>query len=242
MFSGSKGGLSGVALRSLAVSAVLFLGVGSAFEEAEAQCVRATVIKGKVKLGVIPVSSWSGQCPSGTVSMAAGPKGPQGPQGAQGPQGPQGPAGANGASAFGTIPSGVTVRGVIGNVTAASPGWIEMHQSLPAPAPAPIDPNFVIVKANPVLFSRCPALACLDDFQKANQYLCTGTSSKPTAAPGAVCIYPTFVTEEIFDSGLVTGVTTTDSGQPTNLGFFISMIGKRETYQRFRGVWAYTAP
>ena len=80
----------------------LFLNVAVA----HADCIKATLKKGKVLLKVVPASA-SGKCGSGSISTVAGATGAAGPVGATGPVGPTGSSGTIAVTTFanGSSPS-----------------------------------------------------------------------------------------------------------------------------------------
>ena len=169
-----------------------------------------------------------------------GVKGDQGLQGLEGEKGdkgdvgPQGPAGERGPSAFDTLPSGTTVRGVMcsagfdiaGDATAVS---------FPAPIPQPITFNDVIIAPTPAFNSACTTRAhCLTSSEVAKDAsLCTGTPEVPTAPPGKVCIYP--LSWRTVSGALINAEPVGDS---SIYGFLITST----LYYMVRATWAYTAP
>lgn len=183
------------------------------------------------------------QGPAGVAGASGAPgvqgqQGPQGPQGAQGPQGPQGP------SAFDKIPSGKTVYGVIGNLNySQGPELLASYASLPGIAPQPLSAASVVVKANPILISACGnSTQCLSANEQANQSLCQGTSTFPTASPGALCIYPTIMYGTIKASSLEGDAISSDDGSGSRYGFRVAFVNTTEGPAFFEGVFAYTAP
>jgi len=188
-----------------------------------------------------------------TILAVQGPQGPageQGPPGVGGADGAAGPKGEPGAPATGPVPSGVTVRGIIGNRfegtgTGLPPATERAYSSLPQPAPAPF--TDLVVKANSVLSAACseigllsPDCVGLGDFPDvpARQALCSGSFENPTAAPGVVCFYPAHARN-------IYGPTLSSLG---SAGFVlnwyvpptVSWLNTKESY--LDGAWAYTAP
>lgn len=187
---------------------------------------------------------------SGGIAGAQGPVGPQGIQGpagnqgaagAQGLQGLQGPKGDRGQSAFDTLPSGTTIRGVISRLAPVV--------SFPAPLPQGISNNDVKIAVTSTFDAAhgCAALTdCLTNTELAKDVACTGTVSLPTAPPGKVCIYPLTVVHVTGDGTIGSGAFPVSSGSPTSIyGFRLN--GGASFFTGGAGVtvdatWAYTAP
>jgi hypothetical protein len=238
------------ATKRLSLVAACIIASAIAANDAEAQCLRVTTLRGKARLSTSPVG-FNGKCPAGTVSIGAstgavgapGAQGPQGPQGQQGSQGPQGLAGARGASAFDVIPSGTTVYGVIGirDYRNANESF-DMYASLPARASKPITGADIIIKANTALLSECSAMRCLPARQQAGQNRCQGTAEKPTAAPGTVCFYPTYIYGGLEDQSFDGSDIWTGESSGSTAGFSLSYWTDIAAAHWVEGVWAYTAP
>jgi hypothetical protein len=208
---------------TLSLAVILLVVIGGSVRDAGAQCIKAALKSGKVKLSVVAARA-NGSCPSGAVSTATG------------------PAGARGASAFDPIPSGTTVRGIIGEVKDLTQNTnFVVFSSLLGIAPSPLADATVIVKANPVLLAVCPGQTCLSPNEQANQSLCTGTSTNPTAPAGAVCIYPVDVTNTIQPGSLEGLAIGTDDGSKSKSAFAVRFTTGIIT-NSFVGIWAYTAP
>lgn len=239
--------------------AIVALGILSACPSAFAQSkLQVCVIKGKLVAqkkcpAMAQASMLSGpQGPAGVpgapgapgVQGQQGPQGAQGVQGPQGPQGPQGTQGAQGASAFDKIPSGKTVYGVVGNLTYTQGSQFFLsYASLPGIAPQALSAATVVVKANPILIEACGnSTQCLSANEQANQSLCQGTSTFPTAQPGALCIYPTNMYGSIKAGSLEGDAIPTDNGSGSRYGFRVTFINTQQDDAFFEGVFAYTAP
>lgn len=223
---------------------------------AEVLCIRASgkVVKSKVALGnALLVTS---SCPRGYKEVfnteilqgpdgatgAQGPKGDTGLTGAQGDQGPKGDKGATGEqgaqgergpSAFDTIPSGTTVRGVAAVGDAAL--YPRVAISFPAPIPQAITLNDVIIARTSAFTASCSNIStCLDQIEIDKDHTqCTGNADLPTAPAGKVCIYPI-----TWDNR---GATWSEpvGGTSSIYGFQF----RAATYaSHFDATWAYTAP
>lgn len=216
------------------ILAVGFLGCAVAVtsQEARAQCIKASLNKGKVKLSAVALRA-NGTCPPGTVAGTTGPTGPAGAPGAPG---------ARGASAFDPIPSGTTVRGIIGDVKdLTNTTNFVVFSSLLGQAPAALADASIIVKANPILLAVCPGQTCLTPNEQSNQSQCTGTSTNPTAPAGAICIYPLSVSNTIVPGTLEGLAVGTDDGSKSRFAFAVR-FQTGFIQNEFVGIWAYTAP
>jgi hypothetical protein len=133
----------------------------------------------------------------------------------------------------GTIPSGVTVRGVFAcddrNQQFDNPGPVTLEAhchaavTLPLPAPEPLtdaDVNFA------------PGANGEDDPS------CTGTPSAPTAPPGKVCLYQSAGINDMLIAGAVFGVGPSPYGFDARADSFDTTNAAASTL----GTWAYTAP
>jgi len=187
----------------------------------------------------IPIAQVSGQGEPGEGHPEQ-PGGAPGADGNQGPEGPQGPRGEQGANFYDPLPSGVTVRGVVGGgvyhwkLFLDMPREIEYTASFPAPAPEP--PEAVLVRTEPYI-EQCLSAPCATDFDMMNQDKCPGTHDEPEALPGFLCVYP-----ERVNYVAVTRI------QPGRYGFSVtpftemSTLMAEEGFTRFIAAWAYTAP
>lgn len=165
-----------------------------------------------------------------------------------GPQGAAGASGARGPSAFDQLPSGTTVRGVIG-------GWGNQSnlafftQSLPASSSTAIKSSDMIIAHTPRLIGFCEdsygaggITTCLsaDELAK-NETLCTGTFDNPTAPAGKVCIYPdVFFAGFDMEAQLVAASANPAEGSP--FGFGLQWYTEPSSTSKLKASWAYTAP
>ena len=182
-------------------------------------------------------------CPKGFVSVIntdsfKGADGPKGDKGDTGAAGPAGATGARGQSAFDTLPSGTTVRGVIGMGDSTPAAFLWTTASLPAPAPQPITGSDILIAQTSAVTSACSTLSdCFTSVQLAkNNALCTGDAINPTAPAGKVCIYPRVWIQMQGAEGAVVG----DSGETSIYGFGLQWDSSSGS--TFGAVWAYTAP
>jgi hypothetical protein len=164
--------------------------------------------------------------PRGPAGQAgfAGPAGSAGPAGATGPAGPAGPKGDAGASAFNPVPSGQTIRGVIGlHVHAGTPDsdW-GVLMTMPMPATAVLGDDDVHIGH----------LAPLSGESPAEQSACTGTVAL-TAPAGQVCIY-------VQDSANATGLV--GEGVNSDQGFKLKFTSPGTGESFVDAIWVYTAP
>ena len=175
---------------------------------------------------------------------AIGPQGIRGEAGAVGPQGPRGetgamgPQGARGVSAFDWLPSGVTIRGVVGGGSYAtgSGQYFHFDQSLPGALTAALNNQRIVIKNNTTVDAECGGATCLSSEELGNSDICTGSFQAPTAPAGWVCVYP------VSDINLrdLIGLTVPDNNSA--YGFEIRGRSLAAGTTLFRGVWAYTAP
>jgi len=211
---------------------------------AQAQCIKVVMNRGKARLAASPVG-FNGQCPFGSVPVGAA-TGSVGAPGAQGPQGSQGPAGAQGprgASAFDLIPSGTTVYGVVGMRDFRQTGdAFVLYSSLPARSSKLLKGSDIIIKANTELLTECSGMKCLAARQQAGQSRCQGSASRPSAASGTVCVYPTYVRGGIGDGSLDGADIWADDDTGSAAGFTFQYWTNETASHWFEGVWAYTAP
>lgn len=207
---------------------------------ASAQCVKAalTKSKSKVKLALVAPAA-GGLCPKGSIPFGTSIQGVQGPQGPQGAAGPQGPAGP---SAYEPIPSGKTVRGVIGfDREMKVDEYNYLYGSFQSTAPVAVPSEKVVIKATPALLFACGNNTnCLVAADRASsaQSQCPGTAEIPLAAPGYVCIYPTVLTNPGTDG--LEGVAL--EGGNVRVGFAMYFWAPVKGRQYFEATWAYTAP
>jgi hypothetical protein len=162
-----------------------------------------------------------------------GPRGAAGPTGFAGPAGPAGPAGAKGdkgdkgdagASALNPVPSGQTIRGVIGldvHAPAGAPDW-GVLMTMPMPATAVLGDDDVHIAH----------LAPLSGESLGEQSACTGTVTL-TSPPGQVCIY-------VQDSANAAGLL--GEGVNSNQGFKLKFTSPSPGDSFVDAVWVYTAP
>ena len=158
-----------------------------------------------------------------------GEKGDTGLAGQNGLTGSPGTDGQDGSDFFSTIPSSKSVRGAF-SVVSPSVAVI----SLPAPAPAPIQPSDVLVAWTPAILNDqvCrdyPNLCFTAQQLLKDRTVCQGSVALPTAPPGKVCIYPTG------RGNPIEGLSFSTDASANIYGFKISGQGLEAT-------WAYTAP
>ncbi|MDP2709724.1 MAG: hypothetical protein Q8O56_00775 [Solirubrobacteraceae bacterium] len=119
----------------------------------------------------------------------------------------------------GTIPSGTTIRGIVGGRFQNGPNvnaGMGATASFPIPAPVPL------------------ANANVEVAPSAN---CTGSTTNVIAAPGFVCVYPSIIVQATAITANV-GVAGT-----TTLGFQMEWNATVANSQSsVRALWAYTAP
>ncbi len=158
------------------------------------------------------------------VAGGQGVPGPKGDTGDAGPAGAAGATGPRGLSAWDTIPSGVTVTGVV-EWNEIGPAASEFSFSIDLPAVAPADLSFAAVN-----FAADASAVTIDD-----NAACTGSSAVPTAPPGNVCIYTEIVTG-------VAEIQGTEHFVLLDHGFVIlgTHDGTEDAYVNVS--WAYTAP
>lgn len=218
--------------------------------QAKAKCSKAETIFNSSNLSTLGIKGEVGsQGPVGPQGLQGiqgvkGDKGDQGVAGSQGPQGLQGlqgPKGDRGQSAFDTLPSGTTIRGVISRLAPVV--------SFPAPLPQGISNSDVKIAVTATFDAAhgCAALTdCLTSSELAKDVNCTGTVALPTAPPGKVCIYPLTIAHANGDGQIASGAFPVSSGSPTSIyGFRLS--GGAPFFSGGAGVtveatWAYTAP
>ena len=222
---------------AVAVTAVAVLLSSTVSAVAATQVTSSMIVNGTIKLKDISPAARK------ALQGQTGPQGPAGPQGPRGLQGVQGAAGTPGTSLFnaGTLPSGVTVRGVWGGRYMSSVAGTQQNSylltySLPLPAPAPLSDGAVQFGAS--------TAGPVGDADPA----CTGTVASPTAPAGKVCIY---VEESTRLNTTLTGFKLLAAGAASGadaLGFTVRMVniddpGTTASKQmRAEGTWAYTAP
>jgi hypothetical protein len=125
------------------------------------------------------------------------------------------------------IPSGVTIRGALGDLDTDTGGSPTLDQEVSFPLPAPADLTNAAVS-----FAPGPAGSPSDE-----DPACTGSSGMPTAPRGKVCIYPVgFSGTPNTGAGFALG-----SGGLSRLGFQYSLTGSAGRAE-LEGSWAYRAP
>lgn len=145
------------------------------------------------------------------------------PAGERGPAGPQGVPGEPGTSVFdGSIPSGETVYGTLGERMPLSAAGKSYRVAVSFPVPAP-----QTVESQQVNFA--PGDGGEDDAT------CTGSATAPTAPAGKVCIY----TDGSSGTGEVSG---NGVGNPFGFTYTVSSNGGNADFVGITGTWAYTAP
>ncbi len=217
--------------------------------QAEILCVRnKTKATRAIKLSSSFRTVGSGEsCPKGfsqliDTSVFKGEKGDKGDTGAAGSNGANG---ANGQSAFDTLSSGTTIKGVLTTSSGQNAGF----GTFSALVPENITASNVIIARNSVLDTQCtaagsPNFACLSTTELAkNAADCTGTVDNPTAPSGKICIYPR--------TAAIPGNTTRLEGRAEQFAgqnyffrpyFQIQVMSGTSTNAQITGTWAYTAP
>ena len=180
-------------------------------------------------------------------SGAQGPAGPAGATGAQGLPGIQGPPGATGPvgpigpqgpSAFGPIPSGATIFGVVAgdfHSDAGNETWGASASIYGTPG-RPFRNDTVVVANTTAIDNECGGQSCLHPDEQPRAGLCGGSADNPLAPSGYVCIYPALASNA---RGLVAVSVPSGSGLH---GFFLRWTSPDAGDTTVRGVWAYTAP
>ena len=164
-----------------------------------------------------------------------GDTGPKGPQGDRGLQGPQGSKGDTGTGVGDSLPSGLTVRGVIGVgpvfVATSNQQGYDAFASFPAPMSQPISYKKIVIAS---LDSQNCTGKCTN-FMKDREGVCKGSTSNPTAPAGYVCIYP------LQAANIFTQIIA-NRGIDAQFGFSIE-VGSTDANQQsyFYAVWAATA-
>lgn len=179
------------------------------------------------------------KCKSGETKLNASNLGALGLQGPKGDTGPSGEQGPQGPVSSGTISSGQTITGILGETM--FPGSVGASASIVVDygvkvAEAPTSEH-IVVKANAALTSACGSDACLNssDRDASAQAACTGTADAPTAPAGYVCIYPLSLLDV---ANNLQGHNTLN----TKFGFQVFWIVGSGLKTSFIGTWAYTAP
>ena len=146
---------------------------------------------------------------------------------AGGPPGPAGPAGPRGYSAWDTIPSGLTVSGLLtfDAATTGDTGSDYLQVDLPGLAPV------ALTDAN-VNFGPDAFAATIDDDAS-----CTGTYTAPTAPAGKVCLYVSNVSGMFAASGYAPAALRDHGFQ---VGYVPKSPGVQDLY--LYATWAYRAP
>lgn len=211
------------------ILAVLFVGLDGPGELYAASTAGAFKICKKTSTGALAVRQ---KCKSGesaitNISALAGTNGTNG---------------TNGSSFYDTIPSGVTITGVIGGDfnNYNTSGDYRVYHSFPAPIGRVLTSADVIVANTSVVDNDCTgATTCLSATEATAASTCTGTAGLPTAPAGKVCIYPITASNASDIDGFVFSLT----GQTTTHGFFLDFAvdgGAGDVY--VTATWAYTQP
>jgi hypothetical protein len=148
-------------------------------------------------------------------SRLRGPQGVAGPQGAAGPAGPQGPAGP----ITGTLPSGVTLRGVYGiSARSTTPGSVQAPITYGLALPG--DPATHYVPAAGPAPPQCP-----------------GDYNDPRALPGHLCVY-----EYVADGTTSVLIDFPAGTGSARFGAIVQGNTAGEVNATVKGTWAVTAP
>jgi hypothetical protein len=157
---------------------------------------------------------------------ATGPAGPAGPAGAAGATGPAGATGATGPAGpiTGTLPSGVTLRGVYNFGDVAASGNDLLTDSIPFGLALTSDPTPHFVATGTAAPAECP-----------------GTAGAPAAAAGHLCIFEA-AKGNVEGSPNVLNPATNTAGAASRFGFGMSLFADAAGFYFSRGSWAVTAP
>ena len=162
---------------------------------------------------------------------AVGPTGPSGAAGATGPTGP---------SAFDAIPSGTTIRGVVGlDVEApATSGDFRVAMTFPAKLTQKLQDADFLFASTSVVDNDCTGAArCTAAPFSA---LCTGTASNPTAPAGKVCLY---VESASNATNIAAWELGDDPAATVTSGLLLAFGVDGSVGDAYvQAVWAYTAP
>lgn len=176
------------------------------------------------------------QGPQGDTGPA-GPAGQRGPTGPTGQRGPTGPTGPTGASALTAVPSGETIRGVVGGDFQAydnAASDFSVDATFPIPAPVGVSDDDVFVDVSRWKTAGGQTRPTTTDTNGG----CIGTPANPTAPPGAVCIYVSGANHAFNLKGGSALVGTGASRYGFKLKWDASQAG--DTF--VDATWAYTAP
>ena len=168
----------------------------------------------------------------------AGPAGPQGPAGAAGADGADGANGADGASALNPVPSGQTIRGVIGgDFHNYDPTIVDfgVDETLPIPAPVGLTDNDISVDED----TWTDGGGQLQPTSADDNPACTGSTANPTAPAGHVCIYVTGADRALN----LEGYTVAFGAGNTPFGIKMKWETPADAGDSFvDAIWAYRAP
>lgn len=165
-----------------------------------------------------------------------------------GPQGPQGSQGPRGVSAFDPLPSGVTIRGVIGGVHYDDFNFnhpVAYVATLPASMNGLLSADSVIIAATSVATAsngvfgtnECQTESdCLNIEESSTSFFCTGNSANPTAPPGKCCIY----VRELANVQNLRAAAEGSNAQ--TLGLVITGFSRFNSTSYLSAVYACTAP
>jgi hypothetical protein len=150
---------------------------------------------------------------------------------------PTGPRGEAGASALNPVPSGKTVRGVVGGNFHAyddSARDFGIDVTLPVPAANALgnDAVFINVAGWQNDGGQTPPTTADTDPG------CTGTPANPTAPPGKLCIYVS-VADNAFNLG---GCSVLSGAGASPYGFQLRWDSTADGDTLVDATWAYTAP
>jgi hypothetical protein len=161
---------------------------------------------------------------------ASGARGSTGSRGPTGATGARGPAGPRGESALDPVPTGRTIRGVVG-ANAHSPSNdatndFGVDAVLPIPAPSALADAAVAVNVGATTATTTDTNAG-----------CTGTAAAPTAPAGVVCLYVSGAANALNLQGLSASGA---AGTPYGFKLVWNSAATGDTF--VDAVWAYTAP
>lgn len=163
-----------------------------------------------------------------------GPKGDTGPAGERGERGPSGPAGA---SALDPVPSGETIRGVVGgdfHAADADASDFGVDVSLPMPAANDLSDDEVNINVAGWTNAGGQTAPTTTDTNAG----CTGTPAAPTAPAGEVCVYVAGA-DHAFN---VQGFSVLPGTGASPYGFKLKWDASQEGDTFIDATWAYTAP
>ena len=211
------------------ILAVLFVGLGGPGELYAASTAGAFKICKKTSTGALAVRQ---KCKSGESAITN----------ISSLVGTNGTNGTNGSSFYDTIPSGVTITGMIGGDfnNFNTGGDYRIFQSFPAPIGRVLTSADVIVANTAVVDNDCTgATTCLSATEPTAASACTGTTGIPTAPAGKVCIYPITASNASDIDGLIYAAT----GQTSTPGFVLDFGVDGSAGDIYvSAYWAYTQP